>query len=380
MLRAQQKSKGVRWTQGRWTMGRRSRALLVATLGLVSCQGDGEPSERLSIVPALVAELDSTVAAYDDGDFAGAVLVGVGDSVVYTWGRDSLGVSQAATDSRFWIASITKSFTAAAIVRLQQDGALRTTQRLRAFVRGVPPDKDAITLYHLLTHTSGLADAYLALDQPDRSTMLRRVLAEPLADSVGSSYAYADDNYSLLAAVVEVAAGTSYEDYVRQTFFEPTGMENSGFWTEVDGVYPTPHPIEYVQDRDNWTFKGAGGISSTVRDLWRWSRALVDTIVVNRLGRDLLWSPHVPLSTAAYALGWNFGVRDGLLQVRSSGADDFGSNGMLGLFPELDVTVVVLAHAVGPDDETLGIELYRDISLKLQRLVDELDPAAALER
>ncbi len=245
-----------------------------------ACQPLEEHGERAPDLSRLQAQFDSTLAAYAQADFAGSVLLAVGDSIIFVSGSDSLGVGAEASAARFWIASITKSFTAAAIVRLQQDGLLRTTQPLRDFVPSVPPDKRSITLYHLLTHTSGLANAYRALDESDRSTMLAQVLAEPLADSVGASFRYADDNYSVLAAVVELVSGTSYEEYLGRTFLEPSGMVKSGFWMETESIYPTPHPIEYVQDRNNWTFKGAGGMSSTVTDLFRWTRALSDTVVV----------------------------------------------------------------------------------------------------
>ena len=290
------------------------------------------------------------------------MLLADSDSIVFLAGADSLGVRPEAATARFWIASITKTFTAAAIVRLQQEGFLRTTQLIGEFVRDVPSDKGAITLYHLLTHTSGLANAYGALDESDRTVMLQRVLREPLAGPIGQSFAYADDNYSVLAAVVEIVSGVTFEEYVRQTFLDPAGMRDTGFWNETDGVYPLRFPMEYVQDRPNWTFKGAGGMSSTAVDLWRWTRALQDTTALNSLGRDLVWSPHVPLTTVAYSFGWSRGVREGSLQIRASGADDFGSNGMVGIFPEFEMTLVVLSHSMGPQEESLGIDFYRELA------------------
>ncbi len=210
-----------------------------------ACQPLEEQGDRSPDLSRLQAQFDSTLAAYAQADFAGSVLLAVGDSIIFVSGSDSLGVGAEASAARFWIASITKSFTAAAIVRLQQDGLLRTTQPLRDFVPSVPPDKRSITLYHLLTHTSGLANAYRALDESDRSTMLAQVLAEPLADSVGASFRHADDNYSVLAAVVELVSGTSYEEYLGRTFLEPSGMVESGSSPRARGCARSTHKKEH---------------------------------------------------------------------------------------------------------------------------------------
>jgi CubicO group peptidase (beta-lactamase class C family) len=129
------------------------------------------------------------------------------------------------------VGSITKQFTGAAILALAEDGRLRVEDPITAHFEGVPEDKRAITLHQLLTHSSGVVDleGYGDWDPIGREEFVERILAQPLAFEPGTDYQYSNAGYSLLGAIVEKLTGGSYESFVRERFFVPLGMFETGY-------------------------------------------------------------------------------------------------------------------------------------------------------
>jgi CubicO group peptidase (beta-lactamase class C family) len=128
------------------------------------------------------------------------------------------------------IGSITKPVTALAILALEEEGRLRTTDPITRFFPEVPEDKRGITLHHLLTHSAGLiGDLGGDYEAMPRDTLVRRALASGLRWAPGTRYAYSNLGYSLLGAVVEIASGEPYEQYLRDRILLPAGMERTGY-------------------------------------------------------------------------------------------------------------------------------------------------------
>jgi D-alanyl-D-alanine carboxypeptidase len=186
-------------------------------------------------------------------------------------------------ETRFVIGSISKEFTAAAIVLLAQQGRLRLDDHLGRYLPGFPSG-DSITLRQMLRHTSGisrdlpaLSDAAVPHTTVELAEIIRRL---PLASTPGTRYAYSNNAYKLLAFVIEKVSGQSYADYLGQWFFVPLGMTSTGELASLtlvphlavgyspgfgaDGFGPAPH-LDISNNR------GAASLYSTTRDLTVWS-------------------------------------------------------------------------------------------------------------
>jgi CubicO group peptidase (beta-lactamase class C family) len=226
----------------------------------------------------------------------------------------------AGLDTVYDIGSVTKQFTAAAILRLELAGALTVTDPITRFFDGVPEDKRGITLHQLLTHTAGLVeqlgDDYDALSRDD---LLAGAAGSDLLWPPGSEYRYSNLGYSVLAAVIEEVSGTGYERYLAEELFGPAGMAQTGYvlpaWerervaVEYDrrGA-PQGRPNEHPWDADGpyWNLRGNGGILSTARDMFRWHLALDGTGVLSAEAKAKLFEPHVLEDNGEthYGYGW----------------------------------------------------------------------------
>jgi CubicO group peptidase (beta-lactamase class C family) len=217
--------------------------------------------------------------------------------------------------------SMTKQFTAAAILKLEMMGKLEVTDRIATHVGPVPADKREITLHQLLTHTSGLVDALGDdYERQTRGSMLAAALGSELQARPGGRYAYSNAGYSVLAAIVEKASGMGYEEFLAKRLFAPAGMTHTGYvlpdWdrdqvaVEYDRQgrsHGTPLDHPWASDGPYWNLRGNGGLLSTARDMFRWQRALDGNRVLNRQAKRKLFKPHVleePGGDSYYGYGW----------------------------------------------------------------------------
>ena len=224
-------------------------------------------------------------------------------------------------DTVFDIGSVTKQFTAAAILHLEAAGELAVRDPLSAFVDGLPTDKREITLHQLLTHTAGLIDTIGPDHAPlSRAGMLDAFAASRSLSAPGTRYRYSNLGYSVLAAVIELVSGTGYERCLATRLFTPAGMRDTGYllpdWTrsrvamQYDGggrERGTPLDLRWDHDGPYWNLRGNGGILSTARDMRRWAAALRGTDVLPARARDKLFRPYVLEQTGGdthYGYGW----------------------------------------------------------------------------
>jgi CubicO group peptidase (beta-lactamase class C family) len=255
-------------------------------------------------------------------------------------------------DSRHWLASVTKQFTAAAILRLQESGRLTVADTIGLFLSGVPLEKRSITIHQLLTHTSGLPKAYAADGVSDRSEAVRRILDLPLDHAPGTTFLYSDDNYTLAAAIIEIASGVSYEAYLQTQLFAPAHMTSTGFWgsSEAAAVAPTSRPIPLQQRGAHWGQRGSGGVFSTTEDLFRWVRALQSGNILRADSRSRLFGQYVRTSAGMYGYGWFTSEtpwKTPMLWTR--GNEDWGPNAFITLYLREGLTVISLSHAFAND-------------------------------
>jgi CubicO group peptidase (beta-lactamase class C family) len=303
--------------------------------------------------------VDRVLKAAVDSGFSGVVLIATGDSVVLQRAYGARG-ARLTPRSAFWIASMTKGFTAVAVLQLAERHRLSLHDSLSSFFADVPPDKRAITIRQLLTHTAGLADSYAGAHQADRRAAVRAILAQPLAYRPGAGYQYGDDDYELLAAIVEVTAHRSWEAVVQREILDPGGLRHTGFWCRRRSGVPLPVAgAEGARSRcggagnaalDDWGHRGADGMSSTAIDLLRWTRPSTLAKVLGPAGRLAFGTPQVlvrrePPDDVSYGYGLRIYTREGrVTEIMHSGSGDDGHTGVVRLLPS-GLTVIVLSNA-----------------------------------
>jgi len=222
----------------------------------------------------------------------------------------------------FCTGSITKQFTAAAILALQDDGKLSVQDPLTKYFERVPEDKRGLTLHHLLTHTSGLEDPS-AGDYDLRATaewVRDQAFASALQWKPGERYGYRNVNFSLLGMVIERVSGEPYEAFLNERLFQRAGLTRTGYslpryaegevavgyangdrWGTVLG-----HPL--LADGPAWTLRANGGIQSTVGDMLRWHHALQSERVLSAAALAELQTPYSDEGGGTfYGYGWSIG-------------------------------------------------------------------------
>jgi CubicO group peptidase (beta-lactamase class C family) len=229
--------------------------------------------------------------------FRGLALVAEGGGRPLLW-EGSGGVDPAAS---FDLASIAKSITAIAVLRLAHAGKLALEDPLEHFFPAAPPDKKAITVHQLLTHTGGLGNPTgdTAAGVLDRGEAVRLILATPLAGKPGVDYGYSNDGYTLLAAILEIAASKTWEAAVRDEVLRPAEMEHTFFLGD-----PLPQgtralargatPIEPGTFDTQWGAKGGAGVCSTADDLLCLMKAAEDGRLLGPQGLRELGQSEAP--------------------------------------------------------------------------------------
>jgi CubicO group peptidase (beta-lactamase class C family) len=332
----------------------RAPVVLLCVLSLAGCSSVPKdpppaspalPAAAVAPDPSLRPRLEEYLGAQATDGFSGSVIVARGGEVVLA-SAHGRGITP---ETAFWIASVSKQFTAAAILKLQEQGKLGVQDPITKFFNGVPAAKQGITIHHLLTHTSGLPHRYAADGLTGRDEAVRTILAVPLKQRVGEGYSYSNDGYNLLAAIVEIASGTTFEEYLGKNLLAPAGLSHTGFWGFEKPGMPVAPPKDLDRARGmrhtiwkdgksqaNWGYRGATGVFSTPADLHAWVAALRAGRVLSPESLGLLWAPHVlvrsePDAEVYYGYGWAEERAGGtLLEVRHSGDEDWlGHNSLI---------------------------------------------------
>jgi CubicO group peptidase (beta-lactamase class C family) len=314
-----------------------------------------------SAPPVVRGELGATIDTFltraAAHGLSGAILVARDGDVILRKGYGAAdrerGVDVTA-ETPFFIGSLAKQFTAAAILRLEADGRLTLADTLGAFFPDAPADKRAITVRHLLSHTSGLPYLPSAglFGRGSRDSVMREMLAEALAFPPGSRYEYSTPGYILLAGVIERASGMTYERYMR-SLFERARLTSTGFLGERERWSAVP-VRSYSDDAAERAladvpslprFVGAGSIVSTVGDLYRWYDALADGDILPNAQRDTLFAPVVRLGpNLQEALTWMLvSLPSGTL--RQAAGDIGGFNAELRHYVDEHLVVIFASNA-----------------------------------
>lgn len=246
---------------------------------------------------------------------SGAIAMLRDTTVTLAAGFGSLGPDggRIGPDTPFILASLSKQFAAAAILRSAADGHLLLSDSLGRFFPEAPSPQRAITLQQLLTHTSGMIylEPHMFDPAPDRTALMRELMALPLDVAPGTRYSYSNPGYAVLAGVLERAEGRAFESVMADRIFRPAGMTATTYLGRA--VSGAPHGFQLGVDQGPMSdipgadrAVGNGSIISTVRDLARWEVALRTNRILDRRWTTELFTPRVPAAAGAqYAFGWN---------------------------------------------------------------------------
>jgi CubicO group peptidase (beta-lactamase class C family) len=323
----------------------------------VSVDGPGPRPAEAVVEGPLGAALDEYLTRGSRFGFSGAALVVKDGTVVLKKGyglADRIRRTPNSPATLFDVGSLTKPFTAAAVLRLEEQGKLTTEDRIGKHLMAVPPDKAAITIHHLLTHTSGLKAQGPApqVDPTDRDAVVRALLTPPAEAPPGTGFRYSNVNYFLLAAVVERASGLSFESYLKANVFRPAGMEQTGFargndipasWSAhgytMTGLDAGPAQILPY----HWLFRGATGLLSSVEDLQRWDGSLRGDAVLTAASREKMFRP----GPDGLGSGWQIGRSPRGTPAVGHDGSTFCFESAFVRFPEEQALVVVLCNNLG---------------------------------
>jgi len=284
--------------------------------------------------------------------FSGALLVEEGGQVVLNKGYGMAVRSKNIPNTAhtvFSVGSLTKQFTAAGIMKLEMMGKLNTEDCLDKYFENVPEDKKAITLHHLLTHSSGVVDAVGSdYQELKREDLVKKVFAEPLQHSPGEEFAYSNSGYSLLAAIIEKVSGKTYEKFMREHLWLPAGMKFTGYrlpdWEkkivahwyvgEKDNGIPLDKPYPY------WNLVGNGGVLSTTSDMLKWHHALLGEKILSSAVKKKMFTPFLN----EYGYGWDV-IRDerGLL-IQHDGGSMLGNSAEMRRYIDKEITTILFCN------------------------------------
>ncbi len=331
------------------------------------------------------AAMDIFLTRLHNFGYHGSVLVARHDSILLhkAYGiasvRDSIPNH---TTTLFSTGSVTKQFTAAAIIYLESKGRLRVSDSISRFFADVPEDKKDITIHHLLTHTSGLAPEFGPDEEElSRDEFLKRALSIPLAYPIGDHYEYSNAGYSMLAAIIEIVTGVEYETFLVDNLFHRIGMKSTGLKSIAvpDSMIARSHDAEmnYPSPADRpdhyYNLKGNGGMLSTPADMYRWYRALRSGTLFPREVSKKLFIPAVREyedGNSYYGYGWviqEYNSGDTLIW-HNGGALPHGWSCAVYHFVQDDLFCVVFSNA--PIDGSLPVDDIID-KLSLIALGDE---------
>ena len=278
----------------------------------------------------LGAALDEYMRRLEGYGFSGALLVAKNDEIYLAKGyglADRERSIPVTADTVFHGASLTKQFTAAAIMKLEQQGKLRVEDSITKYFDDMPEDKKGITLHHLLTHSAGFPNEFSRpgvdyyknpekFSYEDRDEYVRAILAAPLEYPTGSKTVYSNAGFSLAAAIIEKVSGHPYENFVRENLLIPAGLKNTGFapdakrWNKNSLARGFNGSVEIARGAGSdggWGATGAGGIRSTVKDLYKWELALRGDKILNAAEKAKMFGARVPSGAFYdYAYGWRW--------------------------------------------------------------------------
>ena len=361
----------------------------LVVLLLVGCS-EAQPQLTDTLIPpsptaqpvTIEQTVDELIAPYvDRGYFSGSVLIAQGETILISKGYGLANLEHDVPNTpqtKFRLGSITKQFTAMAILMLQEDGQLNVQDPICDYILNCPEAWQPITIHHLLTHSSGIPNL---TDFPDIEEYVGSVASKspvndtlkifrdkPLNFTPGARFRYSNSGYIVLGSIIEQSSGKpSYEVYLRDNIFQPLNMMNTGY--DHNFLVLNDRASGYIRkDADTIWNAGyiemsvphaAGGLYSTVEDLYLWDRALYTEALVSQSSLNMMFTPY----EADYGYGWRM---DDIVNRKSHShrkmighvGDINGFATSIARFVDDDVVIIVLSNI----EDANPLEITLDLS------------------
>lgn len=291
-----------------------------------------------------------------------------GDSILLArgYGFADLEHQVSATDSTVYsVGSLTKPFTAEAIVLLSQQGRLKLDDPITKYLPEGLKVWSGVTIRHVLTHTSGIPeDTTLDFARDYTEAELVRSAAQPLQFTPGAMEGYSSTGYAMLGIIIHRVSGQSWSDFVRERIFQPLGMGSARVNSDLESAANRAHGYYLVKDTLQRAERVSHSINSmadcclgfSVLDLARWAIGLNQGKVLGRSGLDRVWTP-VRLNDGGsypYGLGWNLLEQRGYRRIGHSGSW-LGFHATFQRYPDFDLTVIVLLNLGQANSEGIAV-------------------------
>ena len=314
-----------------------------------------------------VSRMEQVVQSYvDSKQFMGAALVARDGKVLlskgYGFANLEWGVANSPA-SKFRLGSITKQFTATCILLLEERGKLKVDDPVKKYMTDAPAAWDKVTIFNLLTHTSGIpsftgfpdyASTEAIATTPEK--LVARFRDKPLEFQPGEKWNYSNSGYVLLGYLIEKISQQSYSEFVQENILTPLGMKDSGYDSNsaiilhrASGYAPSAKGTIHAGYIDMSIPFSAGALYSTTEDLLRWEQGL--------MGGKLLSAASLAKMTTPFKNDYAFGLAVHAVnghKVIEHGGGIEGFNTDIAYYPEDKVTVVVLANLNGGVPETIA--------------------------
>jgi CubicO group peptidase (beta-lactamase class C family) len=343
------------------------KQILIISLGLMFNLAFAQPKED----ELLTSQFDKILSDRFKADEPGVTaLVSRNGQVIYqkAFGMANLelGVPMQ-VDNIFRIGSITKQFTAIAILQLMEQGKLDLQDEITKYIPDYPTQGNKITIEHLLTHTSGIQSYTGMKDFIERITldlkpteMIDHFKNEPMEFEPGTKWNYNNSGYYLLGYIIEQVSGKTYPEYIEENFFKPLGMSHSLYGSDItivknraSGYSRGDNGYENAQAMSMTQPYSAGSIQSTVEDLFKWNQAVHEYKLVKKESLDKAFTNYklADGTETDYGYGWSFGyVQESPTIEHGGGINGFST--MAIYLPKEDVYAVVFANCecISPKD------------------------------
>jgi CubicO group peptidase (beta-lactamase class C family) len=304
--------------------------------------------------------MEQVIQHYTDSkQFMGTVLVARDSTVLLDKGYGSANLEwdiPNVPSAKFRLGSVSKQFTAACILLLEERGKLKLDVPVKTYLPDAPAAWDKVTIFHLLTHTSGIPSFTDFPDYKDTQAtpttpekLVARFREKPLEFQPGEQWKYSNSGYVLLGYLIEKVTGQNYTQFVQDNIFTPLGMKDSGYdsntaiiWHRASGYTPENGKIinaSYVAMSIPFS---AGALYSTTEDLLRWEQGLMGGKLLSPASLQKMTTPY----QHDYALGVGVQTVNGRKVIRHGGGIE-GFNTELDYYPDDKLTVVVLANLNG---------------------------------
>ncbi|MGM7683789.1 serine hydrolase domain-containing protein [Cytobacillus sp. Hm23] len=277
-------------------------------------------------------KLDNAMTHYEENyNFSGAVYVGMGGEEIYssTFGKADFQQNIANTlDTKFIMASMTKQFTAAAILLLEERGLLELDDQVTDYFPNATQWNE-ITIHHLLSMSSGIVNTDTQIFAESFEKILGSNITSlptheeaiaiykdiPLNFKPGENYEYSNSNYLVLGWIIEQISGDSYETFLARNIFEPLAMLNSGYsidW-DIQENKALGHKISmsdevHTMQNESFLFHASGGLYTSINDLVKWDRALYSEVLFKKETIAKMYAPYTKIpSKSYYGTGFEYG-------------------------------------------------------------------------